>query len=115
MPLRRARLRAAAFLLTVGALALAAALSGRLPGVDDVRDFGESLGWTAFVLWIPITAALNAVFVPGPVLAGAAGLVFGTAVGTPLAIVAATASACFAMAISRYLAGDEVGHILPER
>ena len=115
MTLRRARVRAALFLAVVGSLAIAAALSGRLPGVDEIRDFGESLGWWAYLLWIPITAALNAVFVPGPVLAGAAGLLFGTAAGTPLAIVAATASACFAMAISRYLAGDEAGRILPER
>lgn len=115
MSLRRARVRAALFLAVVGTLAIAAALSGRLPGVDEVRDFGESLGWTAYLLWIPVTAILNAVFVPGPVLAGACGLVFGTAVGTPLAIAAATFTACFEMAIGRYLAGDEVGRILPER
>jgi uncharacterized membrane protein YdjX (TVP38/TMEM64 family) len=115
MTLRRARARAALFLAVVGGLAIAAALSGRLPGVDEVRDFGESLGWWAYVLWIPLTAVLNALFVPGPVLAGAAGLLFGTAIGTPLAIVAATATACFEMAIGRHLAGAEVGNILPER
>jgi uncharacterized membrane protein YdjX (TVP38/TMEM64 family) len=80
-----------------------------------VRDFGESLGWAGYVLWIPITAVMNSVFVPGPVLAGAAGLLFGTAAGTPLAIAAATASACLQMTIGRHLAGAEVGEILPER
>src|SRR5215208_4196440 len=108
-PLRRARLRVLAFIATIGTLAAVAALSGALP------DVGESLGWAGLVLWTPVTAVLNSVFVPGPVLAGAAGLLFGTALGTPLAIVAATATACFQMAIGRYLAGGEVGRILPER
>jgi uncharacterized membrane protein YdjX (TVP38/TMEM64 family) len=114
-PLRRARLRVLAFIAVVGGLATFGALSGALPNADEVRDFGESLGWAGFVLWTPVTAVLNSVFVPGPVLAGAAGLLFGTALGTPLAVVAATATACFQMAIGRYLAGGEVGRILPER
>jgi uncharacterized membrane protein YdjX (TVP38/TMEM64 family) len=114
-PLRRARLRVLAFVLVIGAGALVAALSGVLPGTREVRDFGESLGWAAYLLWIPITAVLSAVFVPGPVLAGAAGLLFGTWVGTPLALLAATATACFEMAIGRHLAGAEVGRVLPER
>jgi len=115
MSLRRARLRVAAFVITVGAAATVVTLTGGLPNADEVRDFGESLGWAAVLLWIPVTACLNAVFVPGPILAGAAGLLFGTAVGTPLAIAAATFTACFEMAIGRYLAGGEVGQILPER
>jgi uncharacterized membrane protein YdjX (TVP38/TMEM64 family) len=115
MPVRRARLRVVAFLMVIGALAGVAALTGALPNAGEVRDFGESLGWSAFLLWIPVTMVLNSVFVPGPILAGAAGLLFGTAVGTPLAIVAATCTACFQMAIGRHLAGAEVGQILPER
>ncbi|MEA2450959.1 MAG: hypothetical protein QOG63_2891 [Thermoleophilaceae bacterium] len=113
--LRRARLRVAAFVLTIGAVAAAGALTGSFPSSTEVRDFGESLGWTAVLLWIPVTVLLNSIFVPGPILAGAAGLMFGTAFGTPLAIAAATVTACFQMAIGRYLAGDEVGRILPER
>src|SRR3954447_24561823 len=112
---RRARLRVVAFLSVIGTAALIAALSGVLPSSDDVRDFGDSLGWSAVVLWIPVTAVLNSVFVPGPILAGAAGLLFGTALGTPLAIGGAVAAACLQMAISRFIAGDEVGRILPER
>jgi uncharacterized membrane protein YdjX (TVP38/TMEM64 family) len=115
MPLRRARLRAAAFVLVVGAVAGVAALSGAIPNAGEVRDFGESLGWAAVLLWIPVTAGMNAVFVPGPILAGAAGLLFGTALGTPLALAAGTTAALLEMAIGRYLAGDEVGRILPER
>ena len=113
--LRRARLRVIAFVAAITALAAGATLSGNLPNSGEVRDFGESLGWAGLLLWIPVTAVLNSVFVPGPVLAGAAGLLFGTVVGTPLAIVAATATACFQMAIGRHLAGAEVGRLLPER
>jgi uncharacterized membrane protein YdjX (TVP38/TMEM64 family) len=113
--LRRARLRVIAFVAAIGALAAGTTLSGNLPNSGEVRDFGESLGWAGLLLWIPVTALLNSVFVPGPVLAGAAGLLFGTVVGTPLAIVAATVTACFQMAIGRYLAGAEVGRMLPER
>jgi uncharacterized membrane protein YdjX (TVP38/TMEM64 family) len=108
-------LRLVAFVGIVGALALAAALLGFAPSARELRDFGESLGWAGYLLWTPITAALNSVFVPGPVLAGAAGLLFGTALGTPLAIVAATATACFQMAVGRFVAGDEVGRRLPDR
>ena len=113
--LRRARLRVIAFVAAIAALAAGATLSGNLPDSGEVRDFGESFGWAGLLLWIPVTAVLNSVFVPGPVLAGAAGLLFGTVVGTPLAIVAATATACFQMAIGRNLAGAEVGRLLPER
>src|SRR4051812_45437380 len=108
-PLRRTRLRILAFAAVIGALAVAAALSGALASAREVRDFGESLGWGAYVLWIPLTAVLNATVVPGPVLAGAAGLLFGTAVGTPIAIAASAFTAVFEMFIGRRLAGAEVG------
>src|SRR5215213_867320 len=113
MSQRRARLRVAAFVGVIGAVALAAAVSGVLPSASELRDFGESLGWSGYVLWVPVTAVLNSLFVPGPVLAGAAGLLFGTAAGTAIAIVAATASALLQMAIGRFLAGAEVGRVLP--
>jgi uncharacterized membrane protein YdjX (TVP38/TMEM64 family) len=113
--LRRARLRVVAFVAAIGALAAGATLSGNLPDSGEVRDFGESLGWAGLLLWIPVSAVLSSVFVPGPVLAGAAGLLFGTVVGTPLALAGATVTACFQMAIGRYLAGAEVGRLLPER
>src|SRR4051794_18048014 len=112
---RRARLRVGAFILVIGTVALVAALSGKLPNADEIRDFGESLGWSAYLLWIPVTAVLNSAFVPGPILAGAAGLLFGTAVGTPLAIAGAVAAALLQMAISRFLAGAEVARVLPSR
>jgi uncharacterized membrane protein YdjX (TVP38/TMEM64 family) len=113
--LRRARLRVAAFGVLVGALAAAAALSGALPSAGEVRHFGASLGWLGYALWVPATAVLNALFVPGPVLAGAAGLMFGTALGTPIALLAATLTATAELLIARYVAGARVGSLLPDR
>jgi uncharacterized membrane protein YdjX (TVP38/TMEM64 family) len=112
---RGARIRVAAFVVAIGSVAIAGALTGGLPNSEEVRDFGESLGWAAVLLWIPVTALLNSMFVPGPILAGAAGLLFGTALGTPLAIAGGVGSALLQMAISRYLAGASVGEILPAR
>jgi uncharacterized membrane protein YdjX (TVP38/TMEM64 family) len=103
------------FVAVIGGLAITAAILGLAPSARELHDFGESLGWTGYVLWVPLTTLLASVFVPGPVLAGAAGLLFGTAVGTPLAITAATTTAVFEMAIGRFFAGDEVGRVLPQR
>ena len=108
-------LRLVVFVGVVGALAAAAAILGYTPSAGELRDFGDSLGWAGYLLWIPVTTLLAAAFVPGPVLAGAAGLLFGTAVGTPLAIASATTTAVFEMAIGRFFARGEVGRILPER
>jgi uncharacterized membrane protein YdjX (TVP38/TMEM64 family) len=50
-----------------------------------------------------------------PILAGAAGLLFGTALGTPLAVLGMTAAALTQMAIARKLAGEHRGRLLPQR
>jgi uncharacterized membrane protein YdjX (TVP38/TMEM64 family) len=55
------------------------------------------------------------VFVPGPVLAGSAGLLFGTAGGTAVALAAATAGAVVQMSLSRRVAGGGAAHVLPAR
>src|SRR4051794_26073807 len=103
------------FVGTIGTLAIAATILGLAPNADELRDFGASLHWAGYVLWIPLTTLLASVFVPGPVLAGAAGLLFGTAVGTPLAITATVTTAVFEMAIGRFFAGDKVVELLPDR
>src|SRR5439155_12955572 len=48
------------------------------------------------------------VLFPGPLLSGASGLLFGTALGTPVSIVAATTGASLAFAVSRWWAHDAV-------
>jgi uncharacterized membrane protein YdjX (TVP38/TMEM64 family) len=68
----------------------------------------------ATLLFIPAFVLVN-FLVAWPILAGASGLLFGTAVGTPLALAGVTGAALAQMAVSRYLAGDQAGRLLPRR
>jgi uncharacterized membrane protein YdjX (TVP38/TMEM64 family) len=110
-----ARLRLAVFAAIVLALFATATLSGSLPSADEVRDWGEGLGWAGPLVFIPASACALCLFVPGPVLAGGAGLLFGTGAGTPIALAFIVLGAVMQMSISRYLAGDAAAHLLPER
>ena len=110
-----ARLRLGIFAAIVLALFAAATLSGSLPSADEVRDWGEELGWAGPLVFIPAATCALCLFVPGPVLAGGAGLLFGTAAGTPIALAFIVLGAVMQMSISRYLAGDAAAHLLPER
>jgi uncharacterized membrane protein YdjX (TVP38/TMEM64 family) len=101
-PHRAERLRLAIFAVIVVGLFLAATVGGYLPDSGEIRDWGDGLGAAGPILFVPAAASLLCLFVPGPVLAGAAGLLFGTGGGTPVPN-------------SRYLAGDAARHLLPER
>ncbi len=69
---------------------------------SGLRDAIEPLGAAAPVGFVPISALLGLAFVPGPVLAGAAGLLFGTAEGFAVSLAAATLSAVLALTLARY-------------
>ena len=109
------RLRLALYAVVVLGLFLAVTLSGSLPNAGEIRDWGEDLGWAGPVLFIPAAACALCLFVPGPVLSGGAGLLFGTAAGTPIALAFIVLGAVMQMSISRYLAGDAAVHLVPER
>ena len=95
------RLRLAALALGVGALAAVVFLTvSRSP--EHVRDIVDGTGAWAPLLFIPLSAALSCAFFPGQLLAGASGLLFGTAAGTPISIVAGTLAATIAFSISRH-------------
>jgi uncharacterized membrane protein YdjX (TVP38/TMEM64 family) len=95
------RLRLAALALGLGAIAATVFLTvSRSP--EHVRDMVDGTGAWAPLLFIPLSAALSCAFFPGQLLAGASGLLFGTAVGTPISIVAATLAATIAFSISRH-------------
>jgi uncharacterized membrane protein YdjX (TVP38/TMEM64 family) len=111
----RARLRLAVFATTVLGLFVAATVSGLLPSAEEVRDWGDGLGWAGPAVFITLGACGLCLFIPGPVLAGAAGLLFGTAGGTPVALAAVVLGAVMQMSISRYLAGDAAAQLLPQR
>ena len=89
------RLRLLTLALLVGAAFLVVALSGSL-SADSVRDCVDGLGAAGPLLFIPISACLTVALFPGPLLAGASGLLFGTALGTPVSIVSATLGATLA-------------------
>ncbi len=98
-------------LIMLGAGAVSAlatfALSGSLsPG--RVERWMDGYGAAGPLVFIIASSLLTISFFPGPLLAGAAGLLFGTAIGTPTAIVAATLGASLACAIGRFVAGDAV-------
>lgn len=112
---RAARVRAIGFLATLAAVFAAVVATGSIPSAERIRDWGEGLGAAGPLVFVPASVALSCAFVPGPVLAGSAGLLFGTALGTPVALCAAVLGACTQYLIARYAAGEQVQAILPER
>ena len=113
---RLALIRLAALATLVGSLVLVLVVTGEVPTADDIRDVGEGTGWAGPILYVPAVAVITSLITFVPVFAGAAGLLFGTTAGTPLAIAALTAAACLQMSVGRYLARrGEVGSLLPER
>lgn len=113
--MQRARLRLAVFAAMLLGFFAAGALSGSLPSARDIDDWGDDLGWAGAVIFIPVATMLLCLLVPGPVLAGGAGLLFGTAAGAPLALTVMVLGAVTQMSITRYLAADAAAHMLPER
>jgi uncharacterized membrane protein YdjX (TVP38/TMEM64 family) len=69
---------------------------------DRVRDLVDGYGVLGPILFIAVSALLSCSFFPGPLLAGASGLLFGTALGTPVSIAAGTAAAALAFTLSRH-------------
>jgi uncharacterized membrane protein YdjX (TVP38/TMEM64 family) len=91
-----------------------AAATGSLPSPEEARDWGEDLGDLAYVAFVPLFVIAN-FLITWPILAGAAGLLFGTAAGTPLALAGVTAAALAQMLVARRLASGHHGSLLPER
>ena len=118
---RSALLRFAALALGIAAaLALILLVVRPTPGdirawTGDVRDWAESIGPLAPLLFVLVSASLTPLMFPGPLLAAASGLLFGTALGFPVTLTSAVLGACLALLISRYLAGDAVEHLAGPR
>ena len=89
-------------------------VTGSLPSPDEARDWGEGLGDFAYVAFVPLFVAVN-FLVAWPILAGAAGLLFGTAAGTPLALAGVTCASLAQMFVARRLAAGHHGNLLPQR
>jgi uncharacterized membrane protein YdjX (TVP38/TMEM64 family) len=113
-PRRLAMLRLGALALGVGC-AFALVLSAGKPSAEGVRDWVEGAGAWAPLVFVLVSASLTCAMFPGPLLAGASGLLFGTALGFPLSLTAATLGACAAFTISRRVGGDAVEHVAGRR
>jgi uncharacterized membrane protein YdjX (TVP38/TMEM64 family) len=111
--------RAAIWRIAIGgvvvvAIFLGMIVTGSVPTPDEVRDYGESLGVAALLAFIPLFVLVN-FLITWPILAGAAGLLFGTLAGTPLALAGLTAAALTQMWLARRLAAGHHGNLLPQR
>jgi uncharacterized membrane protein YdjX (TVP38/TMEM64 family) len=100
--------------VVVGAIFLGTIATGSVPSPDEVRDTGESLGIAALLAFIPLFVLVN-FLITWPILAGAAGLLFGTIAGFPLALAGLTAAALTQMWLARRLAAGHHGNLLPQR
>ena len=82
---------------------------------ERVRDWIDGYGVLGPLVFIAVSAALTPALFPGPLLAGASGLLFGTWLGTPISIIAATLGAVLAFALARWLAHDAVESLQGDR
>jgi uncharacterized membrane protein YdjX (TVP38/TMEM64 family) len=104
---RAAALRLAGLAAALGAFVLVLALSGSI-SADRVRSWVDGHGAAGPLVFVVVSASLTVVLFPGPVLAAASGLLFGTALGTPVSICAATLGATLAFCLARWWAHDAV-------
>jgi uncharacterized membrane protein YdjX (TVP38/TMEM64 family) len=104
---RAAALRLGALAAALATFVAVFALSGSL-SADRVRGWVDGYGAAGPLVFIAVSASLTIVLFPGPVLAAASGLLFGTALGTPVSIAAATLGATLAFSLSRWWAHDAV-------
>lgn len=66
-----------------------------------MRDAVHGTGVLAPLAFVVVSSALTVAMFPGPLLSAASGLLFGTALGTPVSIVAATLGASLAFSVAR--------------
>jgi uncharacterized membrane protein YdjX (TVP38/TMEM64 family) len=107
-------LRVASLATAVAVVFAFVASSGSLSS-DRVRDAVDPLGPGAVPVFILVSALLTCALFPGPLLAGASGLLFGTALGFPVTLTAATLGASCAFLISRRAGFTAVEHLAGPR
>ncbi|MEJ7894307.1 MAG: VTT domain-containing protein [Solirubrobacteraceae bacterium] len=76
----------------------------------EVRDFIEPTDAFAAPLYVAVGGVLGALLVPGPLLAGASGLLFGTLTGFFVTIASAVVSALISRAIGARAARNSPAH-----
>ena len=94
-----ARTRLALLLLVLLGLFLLAA--DRAPSPQQVRVLVEPFGVAGPLVFLLAATALHASFVPGPLLAGASGLLFGPVLGTAVTLTGSVISALVELTVGR--------------
>jgi len=107
LPPLSAKLRLGALATALTLFIVGFALSGS-PSPTEVQHWIDGYGAAGPLVFMRVSSLLTVVLFPGPLLAGASGLLFGTALGTPVSIIAATTGAALAFAVGRWWAHDAV-------
>jgi uncharacterized membrane protein YdjX (TVP38/TMEM64 family) len=102
-----ALLRVAALLGLLAAGVAVLASTGSL-SAERVRGWVDGYGAAGPLVFVVVSSLLTVALFPGPLLAGASGLLFGTALGFPISLLSAVLGACLAFSLSRWWAGDAV-------
>jgi uncharacterized membrane protein YdjX (TVP38/TMEM64 family) len=105
---RRAALARLALLGAVLAACLIVLASTGSLSAQRVRAWVDGYGAAGPLVFVVVSASLTVVLFPGPLLAGASGLLFGTALGFGVSLLSAVLGACVAFSLSRWWAHDAV-------
>ena len=100
----------------IAAVVLYGALSGADLSPERIRAELEVFrGGAGPLMFVAAAIALSSVAVPSAALAGAAGLLYGTAAGALLAHTGIVLAACFQLLLARHVARQPAGALVPAR
>lgn len=84
----------------------------RVVDIETVRDAIARAGPLAPLVYIPISGVLAAVFVPGPILAAASGVLFGPVLGTFVTLGSSATTATIAALVGRRAGRDSARAVI---
>ena len=100
----------------IAAVVLYGALSGADLSPERIRAELEVFrGGAGPLMFVAAAIALSSVAVPSAALAGAAGMLYGTAAGALLAHTGIVLAACFQLLLARHVARQPAGALVPAR
>lgn len=106
------RVRLAVLTVVVGSAGLALALSD-VVSAEQLRDVVDRAGPFAPLAWVVLSCLLGAALFPGPVLAGASGLLFGAFLGTVTTIASSVLSALVSREIGFRAGREGAAELIP--
>ena len=87
----------------------------RIVDIDDARSAVAATGPLAPVTYVVVSAVLGSIFVPGPILAGVSGVLFGPVLGTFVTLGATVGTAVVASLVGRRAGRESARALLGER